>query len=64
MQGPGVYFKNTPLTVGGFPSGLLHDESEGIAFVKQAQLPVPGLACGRININAAFDEIAVEIGNK
>ncbi len=51
-------------TVGGLAAGLLHQKRHGVALIEQAQLAVRGVGAGRIDVDAALEQVAMKIGNQ
>ena len=45
-------------------TGLFHEEGEGIAFVQQPQLAVGRLGGAGVEVDAALQQVAVEVGRQ
>ena len=61
MQRRGLDVHDAAKAVGRLATGLLHQEGHGVALIEQAQLAVRGVGAGRIDVDAALEQVAVEI---
>src|SRR5690625_564544 len=64
VQCLGLDIEDSLLAVGCQTAGLLENKGERIGLVHQAELAFGVALRGRINVDAAFDQVAMEVGDE
>src|SRR5690606_20596336 len=64
VQLGGLQIEDAGAAIGGQAARLLHQEGQGVGLVEQTELALGGLARAGVEVDAALEQVAVEVGHQ